>query len=237
MLDKFLFLFIILFLSSCNIYKNEAIIVDKSHIDCTNDYIVKTGDKLILIAWQCNLNVDLLAMANNLNRPYVLKIGQKLTLNTDNVLNINISKEQTNKEKSTVSVVKAKNSYKGKTKKKTKFTDKEWVYPVDAKIIEKFSFKKSKLGIKFATKNGQTVKAVRDGVVAYSGDKMLSHGKMIIIKHPFDIYSAYTQNKILKIKSGDEVLAGEPIAVAGNKPFYFEMRKQSKPVDPLSYIK
>ncbi|HIG89158.1 M23 family metallopeptidase [Candidatus Thioglobus sp.] len=128
-------------------------------------------------------------------------------------------------------------SYK-KTKQKSgnkKKTRKSWSIPVNAKVIKTFS--KSQSGLTFDTKTGQQVRAIREGKVVYSGDKMKSHGKMIIIKHPLGFYSSYTQNKTLKVADGDKVNKGQIIAITGKTPFYFEMKKFSEPINPLKYLK
>ncbi len=83
---------------------------------------------------------------------------------------------------------------------------------------------------------GQNVRAVRKGEVVYSGDKMTSYGKMIIIKHAFGFYSIYNQNQDLLVSEGDVIEKGQVIAITGNKPFYFEMKKYEEPINPLKYL-
>ena len=112
---------------------------------------------------------------------------------------------------------------------------KSWSIPVKASIAQGFS--KPHPGLRFHTKAGQTIHAVRDGVVVYSGDKMTSHGQMIIIKHPFGFYSSYTQAQNLKVAVGDKVEKGQTIAVTSQQPFYFEMKKFSSSIDPKPYLK
>lgn len=122
------------------------------------------------------------------------------------------------------------------TKKNQKQVAKSsWSIPVAGKVVKTFS--KQHTGLTFNTKPGQNVRAIRDGVVAYSGNKMKSHGKMIIIKHPLGFYSAYTQNQSLKVIDGDKVKKGQIIASTGQDDFYFEMKKFETPINPLKYLK
>ncbi len=114
---------------------------------------------------------------------------------------------------------------------------KSWSLPVDAKILRTFSKKQQHLGLTFDTKPEQKVRAIRDGIVAYSGDIMKSYGKMIIIKHPYGFYSSYTQNKTLIVFDGDKIKKGQIIATTGKKPFYFEMKKFKEPINPIKYLK
>jgi len=111
-----------------------------------------------------------------------------------------------------------------------------WVWPVKAKILKDFSVKDKHLGLTFDTQAGQEVYAIRAGIVVYSGDKLKSLGKMIIIKHAFGFYSTYTQNQEYYVREGDHIEKGELIAKTGKKPFYFEMKKYSDTINPLKYL-
>ena len=111
-----------------------------------------------------------------------------------------------------------------------------WVWPVKAKILKDFSVKDKHLGLTFDTQEGQEVYAIRAGTVVYSGDKLKSLGKMIIIKHAFGFYSTYTQNQEYYVREGDHIEKGELIAKTGKKPFYFEMKKYSDTINPLKYL-
>lgn len=121
-----------------------------------------------------------------------------------------------------------------KTVKKTAVRKSKSI-PVTGKIVKYFS--KKHPGIVINTRPNQTVRAIRKGVVVYSGDKMKSHGKMIIIKHPLGFYSSYTRNQTLKVQSGDKIKKGQIIALTGKNNFYFEMKKFETPIDPLKYLK
>ncbi len=111
-----------------------------------------------------------------------------------------------------------------------------WVWPVKAEILKDFSENDKHLGLTFDTQAGQEVYAIRAGTVVYSGDKLKSLGKMVIIKHAFGFYSTYTQNQEYYVREGDHIEKGELIAKTGKKPFYFEMKKYSDTINPLKYL-
>ena len=114
--------------------------------------------------------------------------------------------------------------------------NKNWSLPVDAEILKKFSIEDNHPGLTYDNASGQDVRAVRKGEVVYSGDKMTSYGQMIIIKHAYGFYSIYNQNQEIYVSEGDSIEKGQVIAITGNKPFYFEMKKYEEPINPLKYL-
>ena len=113
---------------------------------------------------------------------------------------------------------------------------KNWSLPVDSPIQKNYSEKDGHYGLTFDNAAGQEVRSVRKGEVVYSGDRMASYGKMIIIKHAYGFYSIYNQNQKLLVSEGDTIEKGELIAITGDKPFYFEMKKYEEPINPLKYL-
>ncbi|HEY5068697.1 MAG TPA: M23 family metallopeptidase, partial [Candidatus Acidoferrum sp.] len=61
------------------------------------------------------------------------------------------------------------------------------------------------------------------------------------IKHGENLLSAYAHNRDSLVREGQEVSRGEVIGHMGegapNKPvLYFEIRRNGKPIDPLSFL-
>ena len=123
-----------------------------------------------------------------------------------------------------------------KTQSKKTDVKKNWSLPVDSPIQKNYSEKDGHYGLTFDNAPGQEVRSVRKGAVVYSGDRMASYGKMIIIKHAYGFYSIYNQNQELLVSEGDAIEKGELIAITGDKPFYFEMKKYEEPINPLKYL-
>ena len=122
------------------------------------------------------------------------------------------------------------------TQSKKTNVKKNWSLPVDSPIQKNYSEKDGHYGLTFDNVPGQEVRSVRKGEVVYSGDRMASYGKMIIIKHAYGFYSIYNQNQELLVSEGDAIEKGELIAITGDKPFYFEMKKYEEPINPLKYL-
>src|SRR5690606_23811043 len=97
-------------------------------------------------------------------------------------------------------------------------------------------------GINVSVPLGTDVHAAEDGVVAYAGNELKGYGNLILIRHDNDWVTAYAHNDQLLVKRGDKVKRGQVIAKAGStgsvdRPqIHFELRKGSKPVDPIPYM-
>lgn len=88
---------------------------------------------------------------------------------------------------------------------------------------------------------GTEVKAVAYGRIAYS-DWLRGYGLLMIIDHGDGFMSLYGQNESLRYEVGDWVEAGGVIANVGADPeggsgLYFEIRKDSKALDPAAWLK
>lgn len=113
-------------------------------------------------------------------------------------------------------------------------------WPIKGKIVKNFPQSDNK-GIDIAGKLGQAVSATEAGKVVYSGQGLLGYGNLLIIKHN-DLYlSAYANNSQLLVAEGHNVKKGQIIALVGQAgsnqaSLHFEIRKNGKPVNPLSLL-
>jgi len=116
----------------------------------------------------------------------------------------------------------------------------KWAWPAQGKVV-KSDTPISKNGIDIAGVRGQPINAAAPGQVVYSGSGLLGYGRLIIIKHNENFLSAYAHNDELLVKEGNQVMAGQKIAlmgqtVNGRTLLHFEIRKNGQPVNPLSYL-
>jgi len=88
---------------------------------------------------------------------------------------------------------------------------------------------------------GQAVKAVAGGQVVFS-DWLRGFGNIVIIDHGGSFMSLYGNNETLYKQAGENVKAGDTVASVGNSGgipesgLYFELRYQSKPFNPLTWV-
>lgn len=95
-------------------------------------------------------------------------------------------------------------------------------------------------GIFLAGKEGQNVRAVAHGRVAFA-DWLRGFGLLLILDHGDGYMTLYGHNQALHRNTGDWIEAGQTIATAGNTGdaptigVYFELRHNSVPHDPLQW--
>ncbi len=124
-------------------------------------------------------------------------------------------------------------------------SDDKFRWPVRGRIISEFGPKSSGAhndGVNLAVPMGTSVKAAQNGVVAYSGNELKGYGNLILIRHANNWVSAYAHNSELLVKRGDKILRGQVIAKSGKSgsvgqpQLHFELRKASKPIDPVQHM-
>jgi septal ring factor EnvC (AmiA/AmiB activator) len=96
-------------------------------------------------------------------------------------------------------------------------------------------------GVEISLSEGQPVRAVHEGTVAYA-DQFTGYGNLVIIDHGEGAYSLYGHLDTLAVARGDRVDAQTRIGTSGRNPsgnpsLYFELRIDAKPVDPLQWLK
>ena len=83
------------------------------------------------------------------------------------------------------------------------------------------------------------VRAIYEGRVVFS-NWLKGFGNLLIIEHGNSYLSLYGNNDVLNKKEGDVVAPREIIATYQQQDqshMYFEMRYQSKPINPKSWLK
>ncbi len=118
--------------------------------------------------------------------------------------------------------------------------------PVAGELMNRFGTPReggmSWKGLFIRAAQGATVKAIAAGQVVFA-EWLRGFGNLIIVDHGDGYMSLYSNNESLYKQVGERVQAGEAIAAVGNSGgqpdpgLYFEMRHQSRPVNPLLWVK
>jgi septal ring factor EnvC (AmiA/AmiB activator) len=117
--------------------------------------------------------------------------------------------------------------------------------PVKGEVANRFGSSREDTGITWKglfirSAEGNEVKSIANGKIVFA-DWMRGFGNLLIIDHGEGYMSLYGNNQALLRKMGDIVKTGDTIASVGNtggnetSGLYYELRKQSKPFDPMSW--
>jgi septal ring factor EnvC (AmiA/AmiB activator) len=117
--------------------------------------------------------------------------------------------------------------------------------PVRGEVTNRFGTSREDSGISWKglfirANEGAEVKSVANGRVVFA-DWLRGFGNLIIVDHGGSYMSLYGNNQALLKQVGETVQAGDAIASVGNSGgnetngLYYELRRQSRPFDPLSW--
>ncbi len=119
--------------------------------------------------------------------------------------------------------------------------------PVPGELMNRFGAPREDGGVSWKglfirAAQGSAVKAIAAGRVVFA-EWLRGFGNLIIVDHGEGYMSLYSNNESLYKQVGERVQPGDAIATVGNSGgqpdtgLYFEMRHQSRPVNPLQWVK
>jgi lipoprotein NlpD len=186
--------------------------------------VVRPQDTLYSIAWRYGLDYRDLARWNNLGPDFRITVGEVLSLAP--------------RSSSTAAPRPPPSSPKMPIRAAPIVSGIAWDWPT-ARSGAPLPVPSG--GILLSGQLGQEVRAAAAGRVVYSGTGIRGYGNLIIIKHGENWLSSYAHNRDSVVREGQEVTRGEVIGHMGegtpNKPvLYFEIRRDGKPIDPLSFL-
>lgn len=228
-------------LASCT--TTEAPVIDgwKQKKSQSSDYRVHAGDTVYSIAWAFAMDYRDITQLNHLREPYTLNKGQVLHMSAATTQPA--SKFVSTPQRQPYTLTKSPSQIAG-----TKFAPTKtvvsgiWLWPTQGKIIRGFSnISGGNKGLDITGKLGQPVVATATGKVVYTGASLPGYGNLIILKHSDNALSAYAFNKVIAVKEGQMVKAGQMIAKMGKNDMnkavlHFEIREMGKPIDPMLFL-
>ena len=119
-----------------------------------------------------------------------------------------------------------------------------WAYPLPgAKVISPYGKRGGRrhTGVDLKTTNRDNILAAFDGEVVYSG-VYSGYGNLVRIRHDNGLETYYSHNSKNLVKVGDQVKAGDVIALTGQTGrattphLHFETRVGGQPVNPNTYF-
>ncbi len=205
-------------------------------------YTVAKGDTLYSIAWRHGVDFRSVARWNRIEPPYLIRPGQRLRLTappTQTAVASAPPKQTASKPTPTATTTRKTSPPSARNAG----SSIAWRWPVEGEVTRRFTANgNGKQGVEISGRTGQPVVAAASGRVVYAGDGLRGYGNLVIIKHDTRYLTAYGYNDSLLVKEGDVVKAGQRIATMGRGPgrsspaVHFELRRDGKAVDPLSYL-
>lgn len=93
--------------------------------------------------------------------------------------------------------------------------ENEYCFPLPGgKVISPYGTRRGHSGTDIKTKANDTIRCAFDGVVRMA-KPYAAYGNVIVVRHASGLESIYSHNSRNLVKSGDEVKAGEAIALTG----------------------
>lgn len=116
-------------------------------------------------------------------------------------------------------------------------------WPVDGKVIVGFGPQEDPRygtqvphnGIELASEPGEPVRVVFSGKVLFA-DPFEGFGFTAVVQHPDRVFTLYAGLTELSVSKGDVLSLGDPVGSAGTS-LYFEVRVESRPEDPLEWLR
>jgi lipoprotein NlpD len=199
-------------------------------------YVVKPQDTVYSIAWRYGLDFRDLARWNNIGSDFRISVGQTLVL-TPRHSGVSAPMRAGPPSTAPSGAAAAPRSTQPRSAPPAT-TGLKWDWPTDRSGAPR---PVPSGGILLTGQLGQDIRAASAGRVVYSGNGIRGYGTLIIIKHGENLLSAYAHNRESLVRDGQEVALGEVIGHMGegapSKPvLYFEIRRNGKPIDPLSFL-
>ena len=114
--------------------------------------------------------------------------------------------------------------------------------PVNGIISSHYDMETGHLGVDLVATPRESVLATSDGIVVYTGNDQ-QYGNVITLQHKNGFVSIYKHNEILLKNIGDQVIAGEAIALVGNTGelstgphLHFELWYKGVSINPEEHI-
>lgn len=215
---------------------------------------VRPNDTLYSIGKQFGIDYRVIARRNHLKYPYRIYVGQRLYINRQAPRSYDPAAVKIRRiSKPHRAVVKRSRNHAGSVRKKAvraphKVRARGYkgrlLWPVKGTVTSKFGRRGSRMhdGIDIGANEGTPVHAAASGEVVYADSRLNGYGKLVIIRHGRNLFTAYGHNQRMLVRKGARVRAGEVIARVGHTGrasgphLHFEVRQGSTPVNPLAYL-
>jgi len=227
--------------------------------------IVQPGDTMHSIAFIAGLDVNRVAAWNGIGDTSKLEVGQRIRLTKPigfvmpalvktkpvkpervktNPINTAPTKTSSNSQNESIAGKPSESPEIAKVRtasQSIKSGQTSWVWPSPGKVIRRFAIAAGQQGIDIQSTKGRAVVASSAGEVVYVGNSLKGYGNLVIVKHSDEFLSAYAHNQKVIVKEGQLVASKQRIGSVGinnrrEAALHFQIRKNGRPVNPLTYL-
>ena len=229
-------------------------------------HVVAEGETLKGIANRAGVDMVVIAEANGIRPPYVVKLGQRLVIPRqrsytvkpgDTALAIALRHDITLDQLAMANGLNDDRAVRIGQKLiipaiftppplSSEPVDPVFVRPHDGKVLLGWKRRADgggHAGIDFDVLPGDMVRAASAGSVLFAGEEPRRFGKLVLIDHGNGWWSLYGHLQSITVSKGDAVKAGERIGLGGRggsakqPELHFEIRRNGKPIDPTELLK
>lgn len=215
---------------------------DSSRTSATAAYVVQKGDTLYGIARKYNIKLNELLSLNNLDNSSTIKIGQKILVPAEisgsNKTGASVSKSGGTAKpagsSSNTSSDKKSDSYGKNNASSTNIPSKGVSWPLSNPVVKNISGKVG--GVQLTGKDNESVVAVREGTVMYTGIYR-GFGEVIFIQSKTGLIYSYSGLNKVSVKKGDYVVFGAELGKTGrgnDSSIKFMVFQNGMPVNPAT---
>lgn len=211
---------------------------DSSRTSATAAYVVQKGDTLYGIARKYNIKLNELLSLNNLDNSSTIKIGQKILVPAEisgsNKSGASVSKSGGTAKPAGSSSDKKLNSSGKNNASSTNIPSKGVSWPLSNPVVKNISGKVG--GVQLTGKDNESVVAVREGTVMYTGIYR-GFGEVIFIQSKTGLIYSYSGLNKVSVKKGDYVVFGAELGKTGrgnDSSIKFMVFQNGMPVNPAT---
>lgn len=215
---------------------------DSSRTSATAAYVVQKGDTLYGIARKYNIKLNELLSLNNLDNSSTIKIGQKILVPAEisgsNKTGASVSKSGGTAKpagsSSNTSSDKKPGSPGKNNASSANIPSKGVSWPLSNPVVKNISGKVG--GVQLTGKDNESVVAVREGTVMYTGIYR-GFGEVIFIQSKTGLIYSYSGLNKVSVKKGDYVVFGAELGKTGrgnDSSIKFMVFQNGMPVNPAT---
>ncbi len=198
-------------------------------------HLVAPGETLFRVAKMYGVSPEALAAENGIADPRELTVGQELVI-PDSAGVLGNPEAGPTPGKPALAA-------RGKGAGAERETEGDLNWPLRGVLYARFGRRGREVhdGIDLAAPVGTPVQTAGPGTVVYAGEQR-GYGLIAIVQHPSGLTTLYAHNHDLRVKTGQQVRAGQVISSVGESGrttgphLHFEVRRDGVPIDPLLHL-